>query len=189
MTLVIIKWFFVSTFVNRHYIHSFPFLRDFSYVMFLSAGKHRLIINDIQIIRNRRFMGMKWVRNTFLYCTTVEPSILHVYLSQEPQWKWLFSKGRQWPCGDSVEVVSPMFEFESRQNLAIFQAIFEWPKKPTCCYSTLSLIVSALGTSGVSMNLHRCHLKNTARQGWIAECRFLRPLDDSLKNGQVPVGF
>ena len=53
-------------------------------------------------------------------------------------------------------------KFESRWNLAIFQAIVEWPKKPTCCYSTLSSTASALETLGDGMNLHRHHLKNTA---------------------------
>ena len=43
-----------------------------------------------------------------------------------------------------------------------FQAIVEWPKKPTCCYSNLSSTTNALETSGDDMNLHRCHLKNTA---------------------------
>ena len=53
-------------------------------------------------------------------------------------------------------------EFEFRWNLAIFQTIVEWLKKPTCCYSTLSSTTSALGTSGGGMNLYRRHLKNTA---------------------------
>ena len=65
----------------------------------------------------------------------------------------------EWPEYESGEWCP---EFESCRNLAIFQAIIEWLKKPTCCYATLSSTASALGTSGGGMSLHRRHLKNTA---------------------------
>ena len=42
------------------------------------------------------------------------------------------------------------------------QAIIEWRRKSTCCYSILFLTVSASGTSWGNMNLHRRHLNNTA---------------------------